>query len=191
MFALPNIIFGINNDTAYVYAIQNKFLESNSLGKKINRLLFKINENFTDNTDSEIFNSRDVSMSFVAIVIIFISYLKQQDIKKIVVPVNLPIRYNSHYESCKRRLNYFSKIYTDEEFFSYKDKLKKQNEAYNDNTIMKLVRTFNRVSDAGDVLKVINYPFVTGSKMCLSVNKEGFFYNDFCNEIYGNDTRKK
>ncbi len=73
----------------------------------------------------------------------------------------------------------------------YKDKLKKQNKAYDDNTIMKLIRTFNRVSDAGDVLKVVKYPFVTDSKMYLSVNNEGVFYNDFCNELYGNETRKK
>ena len=35
IYIFPNIIFGINEDTAYIYAIQNKFLENNSLRKKL------------------------------------------------------------------------------------------------------------------------------------------------------------
>lgn len=190
-YALPNIIFGINNDTAYIYAIQNKFLENNPLRKKINRKLFKINADFTDDSDSEIFNAKDVSMPFVASAIIFIDYLKCLGIQKIVVPVNMPIRYNSHFESYKRRIDYAKVKYTDDEFLSYKDKLDKENEVYGDNTIMKLIRTFNRVSRAGNVLKINKYPFTYDSKMYLSINKEGIFYNDFCNELYGTISKQK
>lgn len=190
-YALPNIIFGINNETAYIYAIQNKFLGNNPLRKKINRQLFKINADFTDDSDSEIFNARDVSMPFVASVIIFIDYLKYLDIEKIIVPVNMPIRYNSHFESYKRRIDYAMAKYTDDEFLNYKNKLEKENAVYGDNTTMKLIRTFNRVSSAGNVLKIKKYPFIGDSKMYLSINKEGNFYNDFCNELYTAKSKNK
>lgn len=183
-YFFPNIIFGINNDTAYVYAIQNKFLENNPLRKKINRMLFKIGAGFKDDEDSDVFNARDVSMPFVAVLIIFTNYLIKVGIEKISVKVNLPIRYNSHYESYKRRINYAVNQYCDDEFIKYKDKLEKENKAYDDNSIMKLIRTFYRVVMQGDVLKIDRYPFIHGSEFVLFINKEGSFYNDFCNELF-------
>lgn len=190
-YEFPNIIYGIDNGSVYVYAMQNKFLHNNSLKKKINRLLFRINEGFIDDSISDVFNSKDVSMSFVASLIIFIDYLKKISISKIVVPVNLPIRYNSHYESYNRRINYYSKKYTDDEFVAYKAELEKKNKAYDDNVIMKLIRTFNRISVQGDVLKINNYPFTCGSELSLSINYDGNFYNQFCNELFNGFSKSK
>lgn len=190
-YVLPNIIFGISYDTAYIYAIQNKFLENNPLRKKINRLLFKINDGFLSNNESDIFNAKDVSMPFVASIVIFIDYLKKIGIEKIIVPVNLPIRYNSHYESFNRRINYAISKYSDDEFNSYKEHLEKQNKAYDDNTIMKLVRTFYRVAMQGDVLKINKYPFECGSNLCMKINKYGSFNNDFLNDIFNNSLKRK
>lgn len=183
-YVFPNVIFGINKDTAYVYAIQNKFLENNPLRKKINRMLFKIGAGFSDESDSDVFNARDVSMTFVAVLIVFTNYLIKIGIEKISVKVNLPIRYNSHYESYNRRIDYAINRYCDDEFIKYKDKLEKENEAYDDNTIMKLIRTFYRVVMQGDVLKIDRYPFIYGSEFVLAINKEGRFYNEFCNELF-------
>ena len=190
-YILPNVIFGVSKDTAYVYAIQNKFLENNPLRKKINRMLFKINEGFIDESDSLVFNLKDVSMPFVAIVIVFIDYLKKIGIEKVIIPVNLPIRYNSHYESFERRLNYGINKYSDEEFTCYKEKLEKENKAYDDNTIMKLVRTFNRVSKQGNVLNIDRFPFTCGSELGLTINYEGYFNNDFCNELFHSIRKSK
>lgn len=190
-YVLPNIIFGISDDTAYIYAIQNKFLENNPLRKKINRLLFKINDGFSSDDISSVFNAKDVSMSFVASIVTFIDYLKKIGIEKIIVPINLPIRYNSHYESFNRRINYAIIKYSDDEFNSYKEDLEKQNKAYDDNTIMKLVRTFYRVAMQGDVLKINKYPFECGSNLCMKINKYGSFNNDFLNELFNNSLKRK
>ncbi len=183
-YVFPNIVFGISKNTAYVYAIQNKFLENNPLKKKINRALFKIDAGFSDESDSDVFNARDVSMSFVAVLIVFINYLTEIGIEKINVKVNLPIRYNSHYESYNRRIKYGINHYFDDEFVKYKEKLDKENKAYDDNVIMKLVRTFYRVIVQGNVLKINKYPFIYDSDFVLTINKEGSFYNDFCNELF-------
>lgn len=190
-YALPYIMYGIKEDTAYVYAIQNKFKESNPLRKKINRLLFKLDKEFVDEHDSTIFNATDVSMPFVAVLISFISYLNEMGIDKIKVPVNLPIRYNSHYKSYERRIAYYEKSYSKDDFLNKKKELEKLNSAFDDNTIMKLVRTFYRVSKQGDVLKINTYPFMQTSELSLSVNKDGEFNNELCNQIYHFNEKSK
>ena len=190
-YALPYIMYGISDDTAYVYAIQNKFKDSNPLRKKVNRLLFKLNKDFIDEHDSDIFNASDVSMSFVASLIAFLSYLKEIGVDKIKVPINLPIRYNSHYKSNERRLMAYEKMYSKDELDIKKEEMKKNDKLFDDNTIMKLVRTFYRVSKQGDVLNINTYPFMPTSEFDLFLNHDGKFYNELCNQIYNFDGKTK
>ena len=182
-YEFPNIFFGISNDTCYIYAIQNKFKEKNELQKKINRLLYKINDGYEFNCDNDLLNPNDVTMSFLAIITIFINYLNELDICKINVVINLPIRYNAHYESYRRRLEYNKKVLDNDSFIKYKDNLDLKNKYYDDNTIMKLIRNFYRLQSQGDVLKINKYPFMDGSSLSININKDGMFNNELLNEL--------
>lgn len=182
-FEFPNIFFGISIDTCYIYAIQNKFREKNELQKKINRLLYKINDGYEFNCDSNFLNPNDVTMSFLAIITIFINYLNELGIYKINVPVNLPIRYNAHYESYRRRLEYNKEVLDNDDFIKYKDDLDLKNKYYDDNTIMKLIRNFYRLQSQGDVLKINKYPFLEGSILSININKDEMFNNELLNEL--------
>lgn len=183
-YMLPNIMFGICDDTAYVYAIQNKFKEKNKLQKKINRLLFKFNDGFKEEEKDELLNGTDVTMSFIASILTFINYLNENNISKIKIMPQMPIRYNSHYESYNRRLSHFKEVYTDEEFIDYKNLHDDINKSYDDNIYMKIIRTFYRMSMQGDVINM-NYSLVSLiDGLDININSDGSFNNDLYNEIY-------
>lgn len=189
---LPQLYFGIDSDTAYVYAIQNKNKNvSNNLSKKLNRMLFKFNNKYVDDSYGDLFNGKDVTMSFLATIIFFINFLKKFNIKKIKVVISLPIRYNSHYESYKRRLDYQINKMGSEEYKEYKASLDKSNKAFNDNSNMKLIRSFYRISKMGDVLKIISLPLQVDTNLSAYVNYDGMFENDLCNLIYLTDKNMK
>ena len=190
-YELPQILFSSNLDTAYVYAIQNKFKNNNKLSKKIKRILYKFNSNFDDNEKDEVLNATDVTMSFIASIVLFIKYLNSKEIDKIVLKTNMPVRYNSHYESYNRRLKHYKEIYTDSEYKAIKDMYKEKNSLYNDNIFMKIVRTFYRISKQGNVIDLDYSFFNFNSDINILLNKEGNFNNDLYNQIYEEEIIKK
>ena len=191
-YFLPQLYFGIDNDTAYVYAIQNKNKNSDDkLRKKINRMLFKFNNKYVDDNDSALFNGKDVTMSFIATIIFFLRFLKESSINKLKVVIGMPIRYNSHYEAYERRLKYHISKMSKEEYEAYKNSLDISNKAYDDNVNMKLIRNFYRVSQMGDVLKITDLPLQIDSTLSAYVNNDGTFKNDLCNLIYDKDGNRK
>lgn len=190
-YNLPKIMFGIDENKCFVYAMQNKDNHNNKLKKKLNRLFYKFNDKVEDNFDSDKFNISDITMSFIAAIIMFVNYLNEVGIDKIEVKVNVPIRYNNHFESNKRRLNYKKKTLSDSEYKEYEKKIKKQNEAYKNNIILKMMRTFYRVCSYGDVLNVNIMPFIVSDNMEIVINESGTFNNDLCNMIYISKAKKK
>lgn len=190
-FNLPSIMFGIDGDKCIIYAMQNKDNSNNKLKKKLNRLFYKFNDKVEDSFDSDNFNISDITMSFVASIIMFINYLNENNINKIEVKVNAPIRYNNHFEANERRLRYKEKVLSDSEYQEYKKMIERQNEAYKDNITLKLLRTFYRVCSYGDVLNVNTMPFSVSDSMKLTINDEGIFNNDLCNMIYKSKLDKK
>lgn len=193
LYNFPEIIFGVSKDEAYIYAIQNKNKKeenNNLLKKKINRLLFKLNANFSEEKISDDFNASDVSMSFVASLILFIRYLSEIGITKINTQVNMPIRYNSHFESTRRKLEYYKKRLSEDEFTKYQEKIDIANKLYNDNVFMKLIRTIYRVSCMGDVIKISDYPLNYDSSLKVIINKEGIFNNDLATKLYYSSKKK-
>ena len=109
---------------------------------------------------------------------------KKTQIKNIDVKLNMPIRYNNHFSSNERRLDYKKKYLSEDEFIKYKEMIDRQNESYKDNIILKLVRTFYRVKEMGDVININYMPFNTSDSINISINKNGSFNNDLCNLIY-------
>ena len=190
-YTLPEIIFGIDDSCAYIYAIQNKFRKTNKLSKKVKRILYKFNSNFNDDTKEEVLNATDVTMSFIASIVIFIKYLNSINIDKIILKTNMPLRYNSHYESYNRRFKHFKEIYSYTDYGNIKYLYDTKNKLYDDNIFMKIVRTFYRISKQGDVIDLDYSSFNINSDINIFINKEGKFNNDLYNDIYLDSNIKK
>ena len=191
IYELPRIMFGIDNNIAYVYAIQNKFRKNNDLKKKINRILFKFNKDFTDESDNYFLNGKDVTMSFIASIIYFIKYLNSINISSIKIVPIMPIRYNSHYESNNRRLEAASHMCSEDEYNKYEMELKEKDKLYDDNIFMKIVRTFYRISMQGDVVNINFDPLSLIDGINISIDEDGLFNNELMNEIYNGVCIKK
>ena len=91
---MPHICTGIYENKAYIYAVQNHeyFLDENSqkFKKKINRLLYKVNENFKDSVENDNMNNPQnisgISPSAIISLSIVLGLLKSHNISNIEVP---------------------------------------------------------------------------------------------------------
>lgn len=147
---LPHLKFGIDNNIAYIYAIQN----SKELDKKINRILYKVGEGFDKTTDNfDIYdegNLNDITPSFLIVANLFISYLQTLGINDIKVCSFLPERWNAKLVANKLRN------------IDQEKQLKIQS-----NLTEKFIRTFLRLSYHYDNLKVLSYPMDNSSYLSL------------------------
>ncbi len=120
-YELPKVYIGISNNEAYIYSIKNdkkNTIEKDKYQKKINRLLYKIDEGFDTKEDTYdnygVGNLKDVTPSFVLAANITLSLLHNLGINKINIPTVLIERWNSKEISYDYKRNYLSKMYTDE-----------------------------------------------------------------------------
>lgn len=104
--SLPHIFYGIENDTCYIYAIQNDRDRNNI--PKINRLLYKLNKNIENpNVHPSMFFSLNL----------FINILKEYGINKIKVPTLQVLSYGYHEILSENEKNNFAKKYN-KDFFN-------------------------------------------------------------------------
>ena len=92
-YLFPRVKFGINDNTVYIYAIQNIREDKNNLSKKINRKLYKIGEGFIEDDSEE--NYRDVTASFLVALNMAINYFNSIGYNKFIVPSILIVRWNA------------------------------------------------------------------------------------------------
>ena len=78
VFKLPEVKFGIMDDTLYIYAIQNIPQEKTNYTKKINRALYKVNDGFTDESTADL---KDTTASFLVVSAILLSFMQAKNIK--------------------------------------------------------------------------------------------------------------
>ena len=93
-YTLPAITFGLVDDKAKVFAVQNFAAKTNKetlLKKKLGRHLYKLNSGVCE---SDII--ANVSVSAVAAATIFLEFLKEENINKIEAPTFLPLRYHTN-----------------------------------------------------------------------------------------------
>lgn len=160
-YELGEISYGIYNNTCYVYSMMNRALKSDDpFYKKINRKLFKLNNNIFDSESDEFKeyknnnregdyypeNITDVSMPFVLSLSAFINLLKEYGITDIKVVTYLPLRYLSR---------------TDEE----------RNNNIQRNATDKLIRTFRRVAYQMDGVEVTSLPYELDEYLTLKLDK--------------------
>ena len=195
-YPLPSIAYGIENTfngecNCYIYSIMNpkrkKELteEEKQYEKKINRLLYKLNEGVLEHESSEYIeykegmseyypeNISDVTPSFLLSIIIFLTLLQNRNIKNIKVVPYLPVRYLSR------------KIAADE--IDNEEKRENFNKRNNDiqyNATNKFIRTFMRANFHVKDLNIISYPYERDEFLNLYLTKkEHTIYNDILNDI--------
>ncbi len=101
-YELPGISYGISDNVAYVYAIQNKFDLKDLSGyqKRIKRLLYKVNKDVSDSS---------VSPSFVVSLTIFLMSVKNMGIDNVKAISFLPVRYHSKKVALSKRIEALKK----------------------------------------------------------------------------------
>lgn len=83
--SLPHLFYGIENDTCYIYAVQND--KQRNRIPKIEKLLYKLNNNV---------ENPNIHPSMVYSVILFLNLLKEYGINKIKVPTLQVLSYRYH-----------------------------------------------------------------------------------------------
>ena len=178
-FDFPYIRFGISNNKAYVYAIQNSKKSIND-SKKIKRGLYKVGEGFDLNEDNyenyEEGNLKDVSSSFVVAINMFASYLSTIGINEIVVPSILIERYNAKTMATKKRLDHHI---IDEDRYN---EIMKFNSDLQSNLTEKLLRTVMRLGSHYEDFKVLSYPMEVDSYLHFDITNQEECNNNLLRE---------
>lgn len=180
VYTFPKIKFGIDNDTIYIYAIQNKEEPMIGYTKRINRALYKVGEGFDKTEDNfELYDSgnlSDISPSFLVSLNMAISYFQSLEFQKIVVPSILISRWNAK----KVGLNYLeqNKKITP---LTFQNRLEEQDRIQH-NLTEKLLRTFLRLKHHYDCININSLPFEVDSSLHLSINGDYISNNTLLNE---------
>ncbi len=174
---MPQVEFGIYEDTAYIYAIQN-FARSNR-DKKLNRNMYKVNEGIdlkleSDDNINNPENLKGITPSTLISACIGVSYIKSLGISKLVIPTYLITRWNAK-EILNDRRN--------------KDQRKHQeqlnsNEELQRNITDKFIRTFRRLEYHFSNIDIVAYPFVEDTNLVININDNMECNNPLLKEIY-------
>ena len=180
IYTFPKIKFGIDNDTVYIYAIQNKEEPMVGYTKRVNRALYKVGEGFDKEKDNyELYDSgnlSDISPSFLVSLNMAISYFQSLGFTKIVVPSILISRWNAK----KIGLSYLEqagRITPETLHYRLEDQDRIQH-----NLTEKLLRTFLRLKYHYDNIDVDSLPFEGDSCLHMSINGELVGNNTLLNE---------
>lgn len=176
---MPSIRLGIDNDTCYIYAIQNPKQEKTDYSKKINRKLFLVNENFIDESNNDE-NIKDVTMSFILVTSILFGILDDLKINKIKVSPLLIERWNAKRimfdikEEYNKKLNRLSTMKEDIENHDY----------IQTNLTEKFIRTFRRIMYHFSNIKINSYPYEIDDYLYLINNGDYSCNNNLLDEMY-------
>ena len=180
IYSFPQIKFGIENDTVYFYAIQNINKIHYGYAKMINRLLFKIGENFDSNKDNhEIYgegNLKDISASFLVALNIAVNYFNNLGYQKLVASSILITRWNAKKVIVNSKIK--SNVFSEREALE----LIKKQDAIQQNLTDKFLRTFLRLDYHYPNLEVNAYPFDIDSNLHLKITGDLYSNNTLLNE---------
>jgi len=186
-YPLPSISYGIDDETCYVYSLinpkRNKELteEEKQYEKRINRLLYKLNEGIIEAESNEYKNYKeglsdyypenisDVTPSFLLSTVVFLSLLQKKNIKNIKIVPYLPVRYLSRQLTIEQ---------TEDEVL--KEKLNERNNNIQNNATNKFIRTFMRAEYHMNSLTLTSYPYDNDEYLSFSLDTEN---NDINNQI--------
>lgn len=177
-YNLPSIYYGIDNDTCYIYSIMNKKDQKNmneqekKFHNKINRLLYKINDGVTDE------DLKDVTMSFVFAINIFMSLMQTKGVEKVKIVPYLPIRYLSRDIAANND-----------------ELLDKRNDLIQENLTDKLIRTIRRITYHNKDISIELFPYEIDEYMLINIDDRSEQINNLLleetNRKINNTGRKK
>ena len=183
-FTFPVIRFGIYDNTAYIYSIQQikRLNDYSTFGKKVDRALYQINKGFDTKEDTyenyEEGNLSDVTPSFVVALTMFIGLLKSKSIENVVITPFTVVRWNN------KIANNIVLASLHDGAFNPHDALFKTQEAIYRNVNEKLIRTVLRLCYQIKNVEILTYPYELDSSMHIRNSGELECENDLLVEAY-------
>lgn len=169
-YEFPRIYFGICDNIAYVYAIQNskKRFINELYQKKIDRLLYKVNEGLDINSDNyanyDIGNLLDVTPNALVSSNLLMGLFKNLGIQKVNIASILIARWNEKMLTIERdRMILFNK--TIEEVNNNYDKIMH----IQSNLTEKFLRVFRRIGYHHSSIMISSYPMEESSNLEIKI----------------------
>lgn len=197
VYDLPDIRFGIYNNTGYVYTIQNyKYRFISYDDKKYYRLTYKVNKGFdvTENTYDNygVANLKDISPNFLVVANILMGLFRENNISRVVIPSFLIGRWNDKGRVLEKYLEKLNKM---ELSLEKKEELIKEYEEscyyLQSNLTDKFLRVFRRCCYHHSSINVRAYPFDIDSNLELEIlDGEDVCNNELLSETYEFSTNK-
>lgn len=193
-YSLPRISFGICDNKAYVYSIQTKNhqkIDLTSFEKKINRYLYKANE---DVLESEEFleyknqissyypeNISDITVNSLYSLVMLFELFKRLDINEVECITYLPLRYLAKKRSNESKNDILNNLYIN---LGFMEEVKKDTVDFEQQNITdKFVRTFNRYCYHFEEATITSYPFEQSSNLKISINDNKTDSNHILNKV--------
>lgn len=186
--------FGIDNNIVYIYAIQND--KDYTMDKKINRKLFKINENF-DTTNESYDNINDfenltgITNSTVTAATLALALFLKAGYTDIRMPSFLPVRYNAKEITRVKKLQ---KFVNEENFDLLEQESIEKNMSIQRNISDKFIRTFRRLAYHFTNINIYSYPFDIDSCLHITMNDNincnNALLEDLFTTVYNSTKRK-
>ncbi len=157
----PSVRFGIDNNSIYIYAIQNK--KDSIIDKKTNRTLYKINENFDTSNESydninDYENLTGVTNSTMVVATMALSFFLKMGYKDIRIPSFFPVRFNAKELTREKKM---AKFINEENFDELNQESIDMNMSIQRNISDKFIRTFRRVDYHFDNININSYLHLT------------------------------
>lgn len=165
-YDFPSIYYSIDekgkNKTCYIYSVmvknkKNIDEQEQKFQKKINRLLYKLNNGLASNEDYNIKgeeNIKDVSMSFILAINIFMSLLQKEKIRKVKIVPYLPLRYLSRDIASNNN-----------------EELQNRNDSIQYNATNKLIRSFRRIAKQNKNISIELYPYELDEFLTIDIGE--------------------
>jgi polyhydroxyalkanoate synthesis regulator phasin len=196
----PVCRFGISDNKAYIYAVQQVSKkapseEEKQYEKKIHRKLFKVNENFEkeeeiDNiTNPE--NLTGINPSALISLTVLLSILEKNNIKEIIMPSFLPVRYNAkRIKNTIIKNNMIKKGKLTEEINSLLNDLNKEQDNIQRNISDKSLRNIRRLEYYFNNINVTSYPMELDTSAHINLSEYEYCNNPLLQEIYELNKKK-
>ena len=194
-YSLPNIYFGIDNDTCYVYAIQsNRKVQYSKYQKKIKRKLNKVKKGFDEGHEVDRMsadqileyninnpeNIVSVEPGILVSLTILLSRLDGMNVTNIVVPDFFPVRYNFSLIVSDMK----SKQKSAEERDDFLSSEEENIDRINRNIVDKKIRSFRRLGYYFGQLDIWSYPKEQDDSMHILINPDYSCDNGVLDEIF-------
>ncbi len=171
---LPAIRFGVEDDVVYIYSVHQE--KNSRKSKKINRNLYKVNENF--NPLGETNSLKDVTPSFLVALTLFILHFQKLGYKNYKIVQYLPERWID-----KKIMIHKKALSSGQKTATYNENMDKLIHVQ-ENLVQKFCTTLLRLKyHYGDSITIRSFPFEADSYLTFSCNNLCYSNNNLFQEL--------